>query len=280
MGHDFDALRLQGVLETLYRGWNVDRKRILLTGLSDGGTYALARAVDEDTPFSAYAVVSGILPPFDLRHVKDRRIYWVHGAKDWMFPLRRAKTGEKELAAAGADVTLKSSPTCITPIRGSRTTVYSPGSTRRSRYNSHHAVFLELLMKRAAGNPETPGGLALVSARLLKGPQDGRLFNFLERPRLLNITTIRPVVPTGFPGGGEDKGLVQIIGPGKNDGPFDRIHQLTDVPGPIMAEEAVHRLGSEPLDVLPVLRGEDLEEMLGEERDVLAAFAQGGQVGS
>ncbi len=109
-GHDFDALLLQEVLETLCRGWNVDRKRILITGLSDGGTYALVRAVDEVSPFSAYAVVSGILPPFDLRHVKGRRIYWVHGAKDWMFPLRRAKTGEKELAAAGADVTLKIVP--------------------------------------------------------------------------------------------------------------------------------------------------------------------------
>ena len=83
---------------------------ILLTGLSDGATYVLKRALDMQTPFTHFAIVSGILAPFDLTHAKGRRILWVHGAKDWMFPAWRAKTGEKELAAAGADVTLEIVP--------------------------------------------------------------------------------------------------------------------------------------------------------------------------
>ncbi|MCK7515849.1 MAG: hypothetical protein MZV70_75690 [Desulfobacterales bacterium] len=90
--------------------WNIDRSRILLTGLSDGATYALKRSLDKETPFTHFAIFSGILAPFDLRHAKGRRIFWVHGAKDWMFPAWRAKMGEKELAAAGADVTLEIVP--------------------------------------------------------------------------------------------------------------------------------------------------------------------------
>ncbi len=106
-GQDYDLELLQWVLETIRNRWNVDRERILLTGLSDGATYALKHALDKQTPFTHFAIVSGLLAPFDLTHAGGRNILWVHGAKDWMFPAWRAKTGEKELAAAGADVTLE-----------------------------------------------------------------------------------------------------------------------------------------------------------------------------
>jgi len=110
LGPDADAALLQKVLADAAGRWNIDRNRVLLTGLSDGATYALKRALDEATPFSHFAVFSGILVPFDLSRARGRRIYWVHGAKDWMFPAWRAKMGEKELAAAGAEVTLEVVP--------------------------------------------------------------------------------------------------------------------------------------------------------------------------
>ncbi len=106
-GPDADGEMLEQLLAFSLGRWNIDRSRILLTGLSDGATYALKRSLDRETPFTHFAVFSGILAPFDLRHATGRRIYWVHGAKDWMFPAWRAKRGEKELAAAGADVTLE-----------------------------------------------------------------------------------------------------------------------------------------------------------------------------
>ena len=110
MGPDADALLLHKVLAYADGKWNIDYSRILLTGLSDGATYVLKRALDTQTPFTHFAVVSGVLAPFDLTYAKGRRILWVHGAKDWMFPAWRAKTGEKELASAGADVTLEIVP--------------------------------------------------------------------------------------------------------------------------------------------------------------------------
>ncbi len=109
-GPDADGELLKQLLTFTLGRWNIDRSRILLTGLSDGATYALKRSLDRETPFSHFAIFSGILAPFDLKHAKGRRIYWVHGAKDWMFPAWRAKTGGKELAAAGADVTLEIVP--------------------------------------------------------------------------------------------------------------------------------------------------------------------------
>jgi phospholipase/carboxylesterase len=104
-GPDIDDEFLREVLRNITDRWNVDKKRILLTGLSDGATYLLKRALDEESPFSAFALAAGILPPFNLRHVRGRRILWVHGARDWMFPLWYAKTGYKMLREAGADIT-------------------------------------------------------------------------------------------------------------------------------------------------------------------------------
>lgn len=110
IGPDADAQLLKDLLAFATGRWNIDRSRILLTGISDGATYALKRALDEETHFTHFAVVSGVLVPSDPTHAKGRRIFWVHGAKDWMFPVWRAKTGEKELAAVGADVTLEIVP--------------------------------------------------------------------------------------------------------------------------------------------------------------------------
>jgi phospholipase/carboxylesterase len=107
LGVDFDLTTINKMLEYVTTRWSVDTKRILLTGLSDGATYALAYALDENTPFTAYAPVSGVLPPFDLRHVRGRRIYWVHGALDWMFPVKHALQGYTNLKQADADVTLQ-----------------------------------------------------------------------------------------------------------------------------------------------------------------------------
>jgi len=106
-GIDVDSILLKNILDYITSHWNVERHNILLTGLSDGATYLLARALDRETPFSAFAPVAGVLPPFDFRHVRGRRMYWVHGALDWMFSIDRARQDCALLKTAGADVTLR-----------------------------------------------------------------------------------------------------------------------------------------------------------------------------
>jgi predicted esterase len=39
--------------------------------------------------------------------VKARRIFWLHGAYDWMFPVSRARWGRKVLSRSGAEVRLE-----------------------------------------------------------------------------------------------------------------------------------------------------------------------------
>jgi len=103
---EVDGAAIAAVIEDLKRKWKIDAERILLTGISDGGTFALAAGLQSESPFSAFAVIAGTLPPGDLRMARGRRIYWAHGANDWMFPVNAAKRAAQVLEQAGADVTL------------------------------------------------------------------------------------------------------------------------------------------------------------------------------
>jgi phospholipase/carboxylesterase len=109
-GPDADAASLQEMLRLVNESWNVDPTRMLLTGLSDGGTYTFLRGLAEDSPFTALACVSGVLHPHNvsngnLQRAKGRRIYIAHGALDWLFPAAIARVGRDALSEAGADVT-------------------------------------------------------------------------------------------------------------------------------------------------------------------------------
>ena len=100
------AAAIAALIQDVRKKWKVDAERFLLTGISDGGTFALAACLQSESPFSAFAVVAGTLPPGDLRMARGRRIYWAHGANDWMFPINVAKRSAQVLEQAAADVTL------------------------------------------------------------------------------------------------------------------------------------------------------------------------------
>lgn len=111
LGPDRDAPALDSMLAYVEGRWNVDPDRLLLTGLSDGGTYALLHGLGEGSRYSALAPVAGVLHPGNLaagnlERARGKRIRWLHGALDWMFPLERARQGAAALREAGAEVEL------------------------------------------------------------------------------------------------------------------------------------------------------------------------------
>lgn len=112
MGPDVDAPALCTMVEYVREHWNVDGAHILLTGLSDGATYTLLCGLQAEMPFTALAPVSGVLHPANLvngniERARGRRIYLVHGALDWMFPIAIARLTAEELERAGADITFR-----------------------------------------------------------------------------------------------------------------------------------------------------------------------------
>ncbi|MDE0887220.1 MAG: phospholipase [Myxococcota bacterium] len=111
MGADHDAAALDSMLDYVEERWNVASECRLLTGLSDGGTYALLRGLAEGSRFTALAPVACVLHPANFTNgnmgrAQGKRIRWIHGAQDWMFPLEVARQGNSALRDAGAEIEL------------------------------------------------------------------------------------------------------------------------------------------------------------------------------
>ncbi len=102
---DVDRANLERMVAFVSEQWRVDPSHVLLTGLSDGATFALLGGLSPASPFTHLAPVSGVLAPTVNRQAaRHRRIYLVHGALDWMFPVALARMACEELKAAGAEV--------------------------------------------------------------------------------------------------------------------------------------------------------------------------------
>jgi phospholipase/carboxylesterase len=107
-----DSAHLAHVLEAVAQTWHVDRTRLLLTGMSDGGTFTLLSGLDDESPFTHLAPVAASFHPLLVTMAEPRRVvglpvYLVHGGLDWMFPVAVARTAQQALTAAGAKVTYR-----------------------------------------------------------------------------------------------------------------------------------------------------------------------------
>jgi phospholipase/carboxylesterase len=115
MEPDVDGANLAHVLEQVARTWRVQSARVLLTGMSDGGTFTLLHGIDNASPFTHLAPVAASFHPLLLTMAEPRRmvglpIYLVHGALDWMFPVSVARSAYGALDAAGAKVVYRELP--------------------------------------------------------------------------------------------------------------------------------------------------------------------------
>lgn len=109
MGPDVDSASIEAMLDHVAGRWNIDRSRLLLTGMSDGGTFSYVSGLRSDSPFTHLAPVSAAFHPLILQAAQGERIkglpiYLTHGALDWMFPVHIARTAHEALGEAGADV--------------------------------------------------------------------------------------------------------------------------------------------------------------------------------
>lgn len=106
-----DRASLDRMMAHVSERWNIDTSHILLTGMSDGGTFTYLAGLPEG-PFTHLAPVSSAWHPMLLGAANPARlnrlpIYITHGALDWMFAADMARLAYSELSAAGADVTYR-----------------------------------------------------------------------------------------------------------------------------------------------------------------------------
>ena len=112
LGDDTDTPNLMRMLAFVRERWRIDPARMLLTGMSDGGTFAFVSGLQSGSPFTHLGPVAAAFHPLllefaDADRVLGLPIYLVHGALDWMFPVQVARTAQRALSAAGARVTYR-----------------------------------------------------------------------------------------------------------------------------------------------------------------------------
>ena len=112
MEPELDAANIAAMLDFVRERWNIDEDRLLLTGMSDGGTYCYLCGLMGDARFTHLAPISAsfqamLLQFINTERLKDMPVYLTHGAQDWMFPIDIAREAEQALSAAGAKVTYR-----------------------------------------------------------------------------------------------------------------------------------------------------------------------------
>jgi phospholipase/carboxylesterase len=109
MGPDADTPNLARILALVRSRWNVDPGRMLLTGMSDGGTFTYVSGLETESPFTHLAPIAASFHPLlaqmaDADRTRGLPIHIIHGALDWMFPVELARQAQRALSHAGAAV--------------------------------------------------------------------------------------------------------------------------------------------------------------------------------
>jgi phospholipase/carboxylesterase len=112
MGDDGDSPNLARILDDVRGRWNIDPTKLLLAGMSDGGTFCYVSGLERGSPFTHLAPVAATFHPLmaemaDAERLRGLPVYLVHGRLDWMFPVQIARQTREALSAAGADVTYR-----------------------------------------------------------------------------------------------------------------------------------------------------------------------------
>lgn len=111
-GPDADTPNLAHIVAVVRERWTVDPSRILLTGMSDGGTFSYVSGLEPGSPFTHLAPVSAAFHPMltamaDPDRLTGLPIHVAHGALDWMFDVEMAREAAQALTDAGAAVTYR-----------------------------------------------------------------------------------------------------------------------------------------------------------------------------
>jgi phospholipase/carboxylesterase len=112
MGDDTDTPNLNRILDAVRSRWNIDSERMLLTGMSDGGTFCYVSGLEGVSLFTHLAPVAATFHPLmaemaDAERLRGLPVHIVHGRLDWMFPVQVARQTRDLLTAAGAEVTYR-----------------------------------------------------------------------------------------------------------------------------------------------------------------------------
>ena len=154
-----------------------------------------------------------------------------------------------------------------------------PSRKRRRRvgaWNHGHARLFEAVAEEFTGDAESAGGGGDVLIGFAKGVGDELVDHLVEDETLLGQAP-GGIAPGGGRGGRGAAGEVSEVEVGvgrEDDGAFDFVRELADVPGPRLSEEARFACGGDREIFKAMARGDLGEKVAGEVKEIGAAFAE------
>ncbi|HXI30473.1 MAG TPA: hypothetical protein VNG89_18675, partial [Vicinamibacterales bacterium] len=111
---DDQALNLVAILDAIKRRYNVDENRVVVSGVSDGGTGAYYVAMRETTAFASFLPLNGYLLVLAARDIDDglifannlrnKPIFAVNGGRDPLYPTRIVDPTIEQMKRGGVTV--------------------------------------------------------------------------------------------------------------------------------------------------------------------------------
>lgn len=87
-----DIRSILSMLDDVMEEYSINTSRILVSGLSDGGTFSYALGISCPKLFIGIAPIAGVLlPGLKFKEARELPIFIVHGAKDFIFPVSSAR---------------------------------------------------------------------------------------------------------------------------------------------------------------------------------------------
>jgi hypothetical protein len=112
---DQQAGALRAILEDVKRDYNVDENRVVVSGVSDGGTGAFFIAMRDTTPYASFLPLNGYVlvlrsPELAIRgdlflnNLRNKALYIVNGGKDPLYPIDAVEPSIVHLDKGGVPI--------------------------------------------------------------------------------------------------------------------------------------------------------------------------------
>ncbi len=109
---------LHAILDILKRTYNVDENRVVIAGVSDGGTGAYYVAMRDTTPYASFLPLNGYIlvlqhavkeadGDLNPNNLRNKPFFVVNGGRDPLYPMAAVEPSLEHLAKGGVNITYK-----------------------------------------------------------------------------------------------------------------------------------------------------------------------------
>jgi hypothetical protein len=111
---DDQVLNLHAIVDALKRRYNIDENRVVVAGVSDGGTGAYYVAMRDTTPYASFLPLNGyimVLANGDIddgrnfpNNIRNKPLFVVNGGKDRLYPISIVEPFTRHLMKNGVQI--------------------------------------------------------------------------------------------------------------------------------------------------------------------------------